>query len=279
MSWCGSTADSVSDVRREVYILASKGADAIKVIASGGGTGGIPSRPAYDVESLTALAAAAHDQGLRAVAHCRATTAIERSVQAGIDILAHLEFIEPGALQDLGGGAPTSIPRYDPRVGQAVARSDAYLDLNPHSSGWDTVLRLRAEAAERNPSAAEVATLRGLELYFEAMLGVIRELAGLGLVDRMTFGSDAGPFDTEFGHPEYNVDLARQAGLSAAQSIQVITRNAAASIGLESEVGTIEAGKRADLVMLARDPLADARAIASPQCVVLDGKVVAGSLN
>jgi imidazolonepropionase-like amidohydrolase len=87
---------------------------------------------------------------------------------------------------------------------------------------------------------------------------VIGALRGVGLVDRMAFGSDAGPFDTEFGHMEYSVELARLAGLSPMESLQVVTRNAARLLGLESEIGTIEPGRAADLLVLDDDPLTDA---------------------
>ena len=68
---------------------------------------------------------------------------------------------------------------------------------------------------------------------------------------------DAGPFDTEFGHLECNVHLAREAGLTAMGSLQVVTRNAARQRGLIDCVGTLEAGKDADLPLLDADPLAD----------------------
>jgi imidazolonepropionase-like amidohydrolase len=86
---------------------------------------------------------------------------------------------------------------------------------------------------------------------------VIGALRDLGLVDRMAFGSDAGPFDTEFGHLEYNVHLARLAGLSPMESLQVVTRNAARLLGLDGDVGTVEVGKVADLLVLDADPLQD----------------------
>ena len=52
LSACGSVADGPEAIRREVRNLASEGADAIKIVASGGSTGGIPSRASYSVEEL-----------------------------------------------------------------------------------------------------------------------------------------------------------------------------------------------------------------------------------
>src|ERR1019366_398295 len=49
---CGSVANGAEEVRREVRILSSQGADAIKLVTSGGSTGGIPSRASYSVQEL-----------------------------------------------------------------------------------------------------------------------------------------------------------------------------------------------------------------------------------
>ena len=76
------------------------------------------------------------------------------------------------------------------------------------------------------------------------MIGALREM---GLADRMGFGSDAGPFDTEFGHMEYSVELARLAGLPPMESVQVVTRNAArleSVVSLTNVRGVFKAGQR-----------------------------------
>jgi imidazolonepropionase-like amidohydrolase len=232
----------------------------------------VPTQACYDTAQLESAVAAAHEHGLSIVAHCRAADAIELCAKTGIDVIAHLEFLRPGPIEDFGGGAPTAIPRYDARIGEAVAASGAFLDLNPHSSGWDTLLRLRS--ASEPLSCHQRGLLRSLESYFDGMLDVIGQLASLGLADRMSFGSDAGPFDTEFGHPDYNVVLARLSGLSPAESLQVITRNAASSMGLGDEIGTIEVGKRADLVFVPGDPQSDPRVLASPRWVMRSGAFV-----
>jgi imidazolonepropionase-like amidohydrolase len=56
---------------------------------------------------------------------------------------------------------------------------------------------------------------------------------------------------------EYSVHLARLAGLSPMESLQVVTRNPARLMGLDATVGTIAAGKAADLLVLDADPLED----------------------
>jgi imidazolonepropionase-like amidohydrolase len=273
LHWCGSVADTLDEIRREVRILVAEGADVIKVVASGGGTrGGIPYLASYTVDELRMAVDSAHALERRTVAHARSTPSIENCVLAGIDAIAHVEFLAPGEVMDMGGaGAPTGLPRLDRRVAEKLAASPAFLDLNPQSSGWDTVLLLRRKAADTGLTASEQAQLASLERYFDHFLPVIGALRDMGLADRMAFGSDAGPFDTEFGHLEYNVHLARQAGLSPMQSLQVVTRNAARLLGLDADVGTVEAGKAADLLVLDADPLADVAHLTRVAAVFNDG--------
>jgi imidazolonepropionase-like amidohydrolase len=258
--WTGAVADTADEIRKQVRILVAEGADAIKLVASGGGTkGGIPYLPSYTVAELRVGVEAAHALERSTVAHARATKSIENCVDAGIDAIAHVEFLAPGVIMDMGGaGAPTGLPRLDRRVADKLAASAAYLDLNPQSSGWDTVVLLRCKQARGEPlSVREETQLSNLTAYFDAFLPVIGSLRGMGLVDRMAFGSDAGPFDTEFGHMEYSVHLARLAGLSPMESLQVVTRNPARLMGLDATIGTVEPGKQADLLVLDGDPLDD----------------------
>jgi imidazolonepropionase-like amidohydrolase len=268
--WAGGVADTPEEIRRNVRVLVAEGADVIKLVASGGGTqGGIPYLASYTVDELRVGVEAAHALERPTVAHARATQSIENCVDAGVDAIAHVEFLSPGEIIDMGNaGAPTGLPSFDRRVAEKLAASPAYLDLNPQSSGWDTVVVLRSKP-ELTP--AEVDQLRKLERYFDHFLPVIGALRDLGLADRMAFGSDAGPFDTEFGHLEYNVHLARLAGLSPMESLQAVTRNAARLCRLADLVGTLEVGKQADLLLLNADPLADAQNLTQVAAVYLGG--------
>ncbi|HLZ27960.1 MAG TPA: amidohydrolase family protein [Chloroflexota bacterium] len=259
--WAGGVADTPEEIRRNVRVLVAEGADVIKLVASGGGTrGGIPYLASYTVDELRVGVEAAHALERPTVAHARATQAIENCVDAGIDAIAHVEFLSPGEIVDMGSaGAPTGLPQLDRRVAEKLAGSSAYLDLNPQSSGWDTVVLLRRkQASGETLTGVESEQLRKLERYFDHFLPVIGALRDLGLADRMGFGSDAGPFDTEFGHLEYNVHLARRAGLTPMESLQAVTRNAARLCGLADRVGTLDVGKDADVLLLDADPLEDA---------------------
>jgi imidazolonepropionase-like amidohydrolase len=276
--WAGGVADTADEIRRQVRVLVAEGADCIKLVASGGGTkGGIPYLASYTTDELRVAVEAAHALERRTVAHARATQSIENCVDAGIDAIAHVEFLAPGAILDMGGaGAPTGLPKLDQRVAEKVARSSAYLDLNPQSSGWDTLVLFKQKIARGEElTAAELAQQASLNAYFDHFIPVISALREMGLADRMGFGSDAGPFDTEFGHMEYSVEIARLAGLSPMESLQVVTRNPARLMGLDDKIGTIEPGKEADLLILAENPLADIGNLTGVLAVLKAGERVA----
>jgi imidazolonepropionase-like amidohydrolase len=148
--------------------------------------------------------------------------------------------------------------------------------LNPQSSGWDTLVLFKQKVARgEDLTAAELAQQASLNAYFDHFIPVISALREMGLVDRMGFGSDAGPFDTEFGHMEYSVEIARLAGLSPMESLQVVTRNPARLMGLDDKVGTIDPGKEADLLILAENPLEDVGNLTGVLAVLKAGERVA----
>jgi imidazolonepropionase-like amidohydrolase len=76
--------------------------------------------------------------------------------------------------------------------------------------------------------------------------------------------------DTAGQYPE-DVAMMREFGLDPMESLLACTRNAAEALGLDGEIGTVEAGKVADLVLLDGDPLADAEALGRIHLVVQRG--------
>jgi hypothetical protein len=75
---------------------------------------------------------------------------------------------------------------------------------------------------------------------------------------RITVGSDAGYIYKVYGFAYIQeLELLREAGFSALEVIQAATLNGATALGLDQEIGSVVAGKKADLVIVAENPLAN----------------------
>jgi imidazolonepropionase-like amidohydrolase len=93
---------------------------------------------------------------------------------------------------------------------------------------------------------------------------------------RVVVGTDAGASLARFDEAVHvELELLVGAGWSPLEAIEAGTLGAAAAIGLEKEVGTIEAGKRADLVVVRGDPTHHISAIRDVECVFQGGRLVA----
>ena len=93
---------------------------------------------------------------------------------------------------------------------------------------------------------------------------------------QMAMGADAGPH----GENARELVLMVEAGMPASDGIVAATSMAARACGLEDEIGTVEVGKRADLLVVDGDPLEDVRVVADRDriwLVLKDGERVAGS--
>jgi imidazolonepropionase-like amidohydrolase len=93
----------------------------------------------------------------------------------------------------------------------------------------------------------------------------------------VVMGSDSGNWEIipyEFHGPTSvrEVELLANAGLTPAEAIEASTRLPAETIGVADEIGTVEVGKRADMVILGEDPLADLGALTRPRWVVKGGE-------
>ena len=78
-----------------------------------------------------------------------------------------------------------------------------------------------------------------------------------GLMDRIVPGTDSGVNNIAFGHLDYDLDLLVQVGFTPAQAVAAATRKSAEAAGQEKDIGTIEPGKIADLVVIDGDPERD----------------------
>ncbi len=101
----------------------------------------------------------------------------------------------------------------------------------------------------------------------------LKQLANAGV--RIVLGTDGGPARGGSGIDTLKeLEWMVQAGMSPAQVIQAGTSHAAELLGQLDELGTLEAGKLADLIIVDGDPLQDISVIHNIEVVIKGGKVV-----
>ena len=88
---------------------------------------------------------------------------------------------------------------------------------------------------------------------------------------KIAFGTDAGV--SKHGRNADEFELMVKHGMSPAQALAAATVNAADLLGLSAEVGTLEPGKRADLIAVSGDPLRDVTVLKRVSFVMKDGAV------
>jgi imidazolonepropionase-like amidohydrolase len=241
-------ADGPDGMRRAVREQIRQGADFVKVMSTGALTVADEDvNPAQlTAEELAAVVDESHRTGFSVASHAEGLAGIRLSVDAGVDTLEHGEmaFEDPGILAAMAEQGIVLVPTL------------CVFDLVAEGDGFPEWMRERAkflrESAEKTVAAAR------------------RE----GVA--MAVGADAGP------HGENARELVRlvETGLLPMEAIVAATSTAARACRLEDELGTIEPGKAADLLVLDGDALADVRLFLDPArrwLVLQAGRPVAGT--
>ena len=221
-------ADGADEIRAAVRENTRVGADLIKVFQTGFGRAThLGTDACYDLEELKALVAESHAQGRMVACHAVGGPGLRTAVEAGVDSIEH------GCYLDL-----------DHDLLRMMA--DKNMTLVP------TLTVFAHHSAEGNP-VAQVEAREFREHHIETVQQAMR----LGV--RVAAGTDAGGWF--HGNNSVELDMLVDAGMSPMQSIIAGTREAAACCGLESDLGTLETGKLADLIVVDGDPLRDITAL------------------
>jgi len=230
--WCCREASGPDEMRRAVREQVRGGADLIKIMAC-------HDRLEFTDAELAAVIDETHRNGLRITAHATYDSCIARVVAAGIDCVEHGGSMSETTIALLLEKGVPIVTTFAPLVMQAdpeIARRFAIPD-------W--------KVAERQRMIAEETRFAGLQAAAAAGVPI-------------AFGTDAGspavPHDTVVPELQFMVKLGLVDGPEGA--ITAATKVAAEVLGQGAVTGTLEPGKRADLIAVAGDPLADLEALA-----------------
>jgi imidazolonepropionase-like amidohydrolase len=243
-------ADGVDAVRRAARLQIRAGADWIKVMATGGvlSPSDSPGASQFTVEELRAAVEEAHAAGIRGVlAHAAETRGIKNAILAGVASIEHGDLIDEEGLAMM-------LDRDVPLVPTLLC-------------SFELLSEERIERGDIPPWAVEK-----MKYSFERQLDNFRRAAELGV--RIAMGSDS--FWTMY--PPAELSLMASHGLGAFSAFRAATIEAARLLGLSDEVGTLETGKAADVLLVDGDPLAEPDLWRDPKRIVLSvlgGVVVA----
>ena len=240
--------DSVDKMRKAVRLHCREGIDNIKLDVSGDpfypGTPGHTTPMTYD-EILTAVETA-HAYGRKINAHTRSIEGSKRCVRAGVDGLFHCEYSDEELL-DMMEAAKDRI-FVVPTVGlfaQIMGGEASGHGLSPEIAGYMNI-----------PELLENSIRTHTELRKRGVRHLIGGDYGFGWSPQGTQGRDLKSFVDLFGY-------------SPAEALVCATRNGGLAMGYGGELGTLEAGKLADLILVDGDPLADLSVLAGPEKVAL----------
>ena len=238
-------ADGPWAARAKVREMAKFGADTIKICASGGvlSKGDEAGAQQLTLEEMQAIVEEAHKLGRRVAAHAHGASSIRDAILAGVDSVEHASLIDDEGIR-------------------LAREKGTYLVMDIYND--DYILQEGAKAGMLPESLEKERKVGQLQR------DNFRKAFKAGA--KMAFGTDAGVYP--------HGDNARQFfymvkyGMTGMQAIQAATINGADLLGWKDRVGSLAAGKYADIVAVAGDPLADPAELTRVNFVMKGGAVV-----
>ena len=228
----GRVADGVAEVRKAAREQLREGADFLKIMTTGGvmSEKDEPTASQFSMEEIRAFVQEARNAGVKTATHAQGTRGIKNALVAGIDSIEHGFYLDDECIEMMLQQGTYLVPTL--AVVEAIVTKG-------------TEVGVMASSVRKAQSVQQV-QIGAFKKAFQA--GVKCGLGTDYLSDPMSpMGENA-------------VELAmyvKKAGLSPMDAILCATRNNAELLGLADQLGTLEAGKLADLIVVDGDPLQD----------------------
>jgi imidazolonepropionase-like amidohydrolase len=256
MEGLGLICDGPDEFRKAVRDEIKQGVDIIKLYPTGGHGLKWPAEVmTMTIDEMKAASDAAHERGKKIRGHIISKRGILAGLEAKLDVIDHCDHMDEECIEGLAKTGTFVVPSlYFP-----------YMMVEQK--------RQTGKAAFPGVDAME----RGLENSYVNLPKA--QAAGVKLVIGDDFGTSAMP------HGDYAKELeayVKGAGIPALEVLTWATRNGAELLGMADDLGTIEAGKLADLLVVNGDPVKDIAILADRanlDIVMKDGKFVECQLH
>ncbi len=239
--------DGPEELRHQVRRQRKFGAEVIKVCATGGvfSRNTEPGQQQLSEAELRAIADEAHQWGLRVAAHAHGADGIKASIRAGIDTIEHASLADAEAIR-------LAVARPRPVWFSMDIHNTEYTQSEGAKNGvMPDNLRKDREIAQIQRDNFRAAHTAGVRMVFASDAGV------------MPHGQVGQQFQTMVTY-----------GMTPLDAIRAATRNAAAALGREKDVGEIAVGRFGDLVAVTGDPTRNVRLLEAVDAVVKGGKLI-----
>ena len=242
-------ADGAVQVRAKVREVVRVGADLIKVFQTGWGRPHHGSKDvAFDAGELQALVDEAHTQGKKVASHAVGGPGLRMSIEAGVDSIEHGSYLDE-----------------DPDLLKMMADKEIFFVPT-----FTVFIFHREQGTPHAQIEARDFRQHHVESLHQALAAGVKVVAG----------TDAGGW--VHGNNAQELQCLVEAGMTPMQALVAGTGLAAQCCGLEKEIGTLKAGKLADLVVVNGDPLQDITLFqerARIKLVMKEGEVFANHLS
>ncbi|AWL11482.1 Enamidase [Saliniradius amylolyticus] len=240
-----AVADGPWAAREKVRMNIKYGADVIKICATGGvlSKGTKVGAQQYSLEEMKAIADEAKLRGVVTAAHAHGTSGIKDAIRAGIDSIEHASLLDDEAIE-------------------LALKHGTYFSMDIFTTEY--IL-----------SAGKEAGILEESLNKERKVGKTQRESFRRAVEagvKMVFGSDAGVYPHGMNGQQFSRMV--KFGMSPLQAIQAATINAATLLNQNQHLGSIDAGKWADIVAVKGNPLEKIQLLESIPVVIKDGHIV-----
>lgn len=237
-------ADGVDEVMRVVRREIAAGVDCIKMFASTGSADDVTGYQTYTFEEIRAAVEVTHNMGKHIAVHSYGPDAARDAVRAGANSIEHATDMDDETMEEMARRGIFYVPTID---------HNRYYIENAGHFGY-------------GPEVVE-----GLRAFIERNLDTARRAHKAGV--RIAMGSDA--LFTMFGENTRELEWFVKAGMTPEEALAAATRNGAALLGMDDELGAILPGYYADVVAVKGDPLTDISAVTGGvRWVMKDGVVL-----
>ncbi len=240
-----SICNGADDCRRAVREQIRKGADVIKLATTGGVLSNIAAGTGQQMfeDEAKAIIDTAHMMGKKVASHAHAAGGVNLALRSGVDSIEHGSFMDADSIK-------------------LFKQSGAY--LVPTLLAGHTVVNMAKNSTTLTPAQAAKALDVG-----ERMKVSFGNAVKNGV--KVAFGTDSGV--SHHGENAYEFKLMVEAGMAPADAIKAATVNAADLLDRGNRIGTLEAGKDADIIAVAKSPIEDVTELSRVQFVMRRGTV------